>query len=100
MATAWAKKNPQSSFPAPKYMKVFDTEKAKNAILFFDYWERLGKLPDDGISAVRVKVYRTWPQTDCKIAEPDRKDVTHDYLDGKIPFRPAEYIPWFLEKYY
>jgi hypothetical protein len=88
-----------SSFPVPKHLKVFDTVKSKSSILFFEYWEKLSNDPEF-CDRVRVKVFRTWPQTDVRIVEPERKDVSLDTLDGKIPFPPAEYLTWFLETYY
>jgi hypothetical protein len=89
----------KSSFPPPKFLKVFDTEKGKNAVLFFEYWEKRSQEPEL-VERIRVKVYRTWPQIDFKIVEPERKDMSWDVLDGAIPFPSVEYRTWFLEKYY
>src|SRR5271154_1756366 len=100
MTQVWKQpKNWKSTFPVPQFQKVFDTEKAKNAGKFFEYWEKLSKDPKYSES-IRVKIFRTWPQTDVRIVEPERKDVSLDVIDGPIPFPPEEYQTWFLDTYY
>lgn len=89
--------NRDSTFPAPKVAKVFDKPGKKNAVLFFRFWK---SIPEEKHDLIEVKLYRTWPQVDLKITEPNRKDVTWDIIEGKIPFEPEEYQTWFLEKYY
>lgn len=97
MSNTYTGKNPDSTFPAPKFIKVFDKPGKKNAVLFFRYWKAI---PEDKHDLIEVKLYRTWPQVDLKITEPNRKDVTWDIIEGKIPFEPEDYQGWFLEKYF
>lgn len=89
--------NRDSTFPAPKVAKVFDKPGKKNAVLFFRYWK---SIPEEKHDLIEVKLYRTWPQVNLKITEPNRKDVTWDIIEGKIPFEPEEYQIYFLEKYF
>jgi hypothetical protein len=96
MPSSYQKKNPASSFPAPKYFRVFDNPTRKNAILFFKYW---AKLPPEKAELARVKVYRTWPRIDLGLVEPELKSYSWDVIDGPIPFDPNDYQNWFLEHY-
>ena len=96
MPSSYQKKNPASSFPAPKYFRVFDNPTRKNAILFFKYWT---KLPPEKAELARVKVYRTWPRIDLRLVEPELKSHSWDVIDGPIPFDPNDYQNWFLEHY-
>ena len=96
MPSSYQKKNPASSFPAPKYFRVFDNPTRKNAILFFKYW---AKLPPEKAELARVKVYRTWPRIDLRLVEPELKSHSWDVIDGPIPFDPKDYQHWFLEHY-
>jgi len=98
MSNTYTGKNPDSTFPAPKFIKVFDKPGKKNAVLFFRYW---ASIPADKHDLIEVKLYRTWPQVDLKLTEPNRKDITWDIIEGKIPFDPPEdYQNFFLEKYF
>jgi hypothetical protein len=98
MANTYTGKNPDSTFPAPKFIKVFDKPGKKNAVLFFRYW---ASIPAEKQDLIEVKVYRTWPQVDVKLTEPNRKDITWDIIEGKLPFDPPEdYQTYFLEKYF
>ena len=96
MPSSYQKKNPASSFPAPKYFRVFDNPIRKNAILFFKYW---AMLPPEKAELSRVKIYRTWPRIDLRLVEPELKSHSWDVIDGPIPFDPNDYQNWFLEHY-
>src|SRR5580693_4105690 len=102
-------KDPDATFPAPKFKTVQDNVKSKHAVLWFDYWERLPaalKLaPEALVGKVRIKIYRTWPEVDLKITEPDRKDYVWDVLEGAMqtqepPLTSHDYTEWFLKRYH
>ena len=96
MPGSYQKKNPASSFPAPKYFRVRDNPKRKNAICFFDYW---AKLPLEKTDCALVKVYRTWPRVDLRLVNPERTSIAWDFIDGPIPFDPKDYRHTFLKRY-
>ena len=106
---SYQNKNPDSTFPAPKFRTVQDNVKHKLAVMWFDYWEKLPaalKLPPEQmIGKCRVKIYRTWPEVDLLITEPERKDYAWDTLEGAMQTQePAltsqNYTEWFLTRYH
>jgi hypothetical protein len=93
---SYSVKNKKSLFPTPQFKRVFDTDRSKKAIVFFEYWS---KLPPDKIELCRVKIFRTWPQIDVRLVDPDKKDISVDAFDGAIPFEYSDYVHFFLERY-
>jgi hypothetical protein len=96
MPGCYQKKNPASTLPAPRYFCAIDNEKRKNAVWFFKFWE---SLPLENADFVVVKVYRTWPRVDLRLAEPSRRSIAWDFLEGPITFDPKDYRQWFLSRY-
>lgn len=93
---SYSVKNKKSTFPTPKFKRVFDTDRSKKAVVFFEYWSRL---PPELLEFCRVKVFRTWPQIDVRLVDPERKDISVDAFEGAIPFEFNDYIHFFLERY-
>lgn len=82
----------KGQFPRPQFKQVEDGAK-RNAIKFFNYWKGLKPLL---AAIVEVRVYRLWPACDLFLADPARKGVDIQLIEGPIPFEPEEYEEFFF----
>ena len=84
-----------TSLPKTKFKVVRDTGKTKNAVKFFQFWE---KIPPEKRDLAIVKVYRLWPICDVKAVDP-KATLEVETMRGEIPFPSDEYETAFLYKF-